>query len=133
MHWYQEHKSNLTVGQRAADAIRNGMGSWLFVSVSMVFLAVWILTQGDGVDPKPYILLNLVLSCLAALQGSILLIAAKRQDEIAAALAQHDYEVNLDSKEMIKDLQKAFVRMDNKLDALLSTSGRENRKPGARL
>jgi uncharacterized membrane protein len=55
-------------------------------------------------DPYPYILLNLFLSMLAGLQGAILLIAAKRQDAIAAALAQHDYETNLAAKKEIEEL-----------------------------
>jgi uncharacterized membrane protein len=55
-------------------------------------------------DPYPYILLNLFLSMLAGLQGAILLIAAKRQDAIAAALAQHDYETNLAAKREIEEL-----------------------------
>ncbi|MFP3700991.1 DUF1003 domain-containing protein, partial [Burkholderia sp. SIMBA_013] len=53
-------------------------------------------------DPYPYILLNLLLSMLAGLQGAILLIAAKRQDAIAAAMAQHDYDTNLRAKEEIE-------------------------------
>jgi uncharacterized membrane protein len=70
-------KAHLRFGDRAADVIRNGMGSWAFV------LAAWIWFNGtDGFDPFPFILLNLVLSCVAALQGAILLIAAKREDRL---------------------------------------------------
>lgn len=64
----------LTFGERAADRLRNGMGSWGFVISAMVFLAGWMLgNRNVGFDRYPFILLNLVLSCLAAMQGAILL------------------------------------------------------------
>jgi uncharacterized membrane protein len=76
------------VGERAADRLRNGMGSWTFVLGSLVFLAGWMAgNRGAGFDPYPFILLNLVLSCVAALPGAILLIAARRADQISADLA----------------------------------------------
>lgn len=98
--------SQLTRGERAADALRNGMGSWAFVLVSLVFLAGWMVGNRDtGFDPYPFILLNLVLSCVAALQGAILLIAAKRADQITGDLAAHDYATNLESDELIKEVR----------------------------
>jgi uncharacterized membrane protein len=88
-------KGELTLGERAADALRNGMGSWAFVFCALIFLAIWMLYNRDtGFDAYPFILLNLVLSCLAALQGAILLIAAKRADQIASQLALHDFETD---------------------------------------
>ena len=61
------------------------MGSWAFVLIALAFLAGWMAANGkDGFDPYPFILLNLILSCLAALQGAILLIAAKRADSLSA-------------------------------------------------
>lgn len=93
----------LTPGQRAADTMRNGLGSWAFVFAAFGFLAVWMgFNRNVGFDKYPFILLNLVLSCLAAMQGAILLIAAKRQDQIASELALHDYETNLEADEIIK-------------------------------
>lgn len=75
-------------GERWADRLRNGMGSWGFVISALVFLAGWMLgNRNVGFDPYPFILLNLVLSCLAAMQGAILLIAAKREDQISSELA----------------------------------------------
>jgi uncharacterized membrane protein len=92
----------LTLGERAADRLRNGMGSWAFVFVSIVFLAGWTLGNGrHGFDPYPFILLNLLLSCVAALQGAILLIAAKREDQISSELAVHDYQTNLEASEIV--------------------------------
>lgn len=92
----------LTLGERAADKLRNGMGSWGFVFAALAFLAGWMLTGGASIDPMPFILLNLMLSCLAALQGAILLIAAKRSDQISSELAQHDFEVNQEALTQIQ-------------------------------
>ena len=65
----------LTLGERAADKLRNGMGSWGFVFGALVFLAGWMTgNRNIGFDKYPFILLNLILSCLAAMQGAILLI-----------------------------------------------------------
>ena len=89
----------LTLGERAADRMRNSMGSWVFVFSALVFLGLWMgFNRGSGFDKYPFILLNLVLSCLAALQGAILLIAAKRSDQISAELAQHDYDTDTKAK-----------------------------------
>src|SRR5919108_2474821 len=93
----------LTLGERAADRLRNGMGSWVFVFGALIFLAGWMLgNRNVGFDPYPFILLNLVLSCLAAMQGAILLIAAKRTDQISSELAVHDYETNVEADRIVK-------------------------------
>ena len=100
----------LTVGERAADYMRNGMGSWAFVFGALLVLAVWItfnvIVVGAGhqaFDAYPFILLNLCLSCLAAMQGAILLIAAKRADQVSSELAAHDYEVNCRAEMLIEE------------------------------
>ncbi|WP_246142374.1 DUF1003 domain-containing protein [Lacisediminihabitans profunda] len=126
--WHADHKSHLTRGERAADLMRNGMGSWAFVGGFVAFMIVWAIinTVTKGWDPYPFILLNLFLSMLAGLQGAILLIAAKRQDAIAAALSKHDYNTNVAAKKdieavleinkrqllMIADLQEILGRLD---------------------
>ncbi len=111
--WHQRHRETLTLGQRAADAMRNGMGSWTFVGAALLFLVAWIGSNGLGTDLFPWILLNLLLSCVAALQGAVLLIAAKRADQVAAVLAHNDAEVNLSSEERIEDLQIRIARLEN--------------------
>ena len=108
--------------------MRNGMGSWGFVGGFVLFMLLWAIatTATLGWDPYPFILLNLFLSMLAGLQGAILLIAAKRQDAIAAVLAQHDFDTNIAAKadieallainrnqlEMIADLHQLLCRGD---------------------
>lgn len=102
----------LTLGERAADTMRNSMGSWAFVGGFIVAMALWAIVNSvfylggshgkHGFDPYPYILLNLFLSMVAGLQGAILLIAAKRSDQIASQLAEHDYATD----------QQAFARIE---------------------
>ena len=106
--WHANATSNLTRGERAADRLRNGMGSWTFVGSFVAVMAVWAVLNSVAFtwDPYPFILLNLFLSMLAGLQGAILLIAAKRQDMIAAALSQHDLETNIAAKREIEELME---------------------------
>ena len=117
-------ESELTFGERAADRMRNGMGSWAFVICALCFLAAWMVGNRDsGFDPYPFILLNLVLSCLAAMQGAILLIAARRSDQISAELAQHDYQTNLDAAGEIRELHAGVRAILDRLDRLEVTLG----------
>jgi uncharacterized membrane protein len=105
--WHEAAAEELTLGDRAADALRKVMGSWGFVGFFLLVMAVWWVlntVSGAAWDPYPFILLNLFLSMLAGLQGAILLIAAKRQDAIAAALAQHDFNTNVAAKVDIEAL-----------------------------
>ena len=104
--WHRAHKQTLSRGDRAADTVRNGMGSWAFVFSFVAVMCIWVLANVlDGFhhwDKYPFILLNLFLSMLAALQGSILLIAARRADGISAAMAEHDYQTNLEAKKRLR-------------------------------
>ena len=105
--------AQLTRGERSADRMRNGMGSWAFVFAALVFLAVWMAANKTLLhfDPYPFILLNLVLSCVAALQGAILLIAAKRSDQVSSELAEHDFEQDTQSREMLDVLTREFSEL----------------------
>jgi uncharacterized membrane protein len=120
--WHREHKNSLSNGDRAADKLRNGMGSWTFVISAIVFMAGWaLLNSVPGFrhwDKHPFILLNLFLSMLAALQGAILLIAAKRADAISAAMAEHDYQTNVQAKKEVEeliDLNRKQIRLTEEL------------------
>ncbi len=112
----------LTRGERAADALRKGMGSWGFVFGALLFLAGWMLgNRNVGFDPYPFILLNLILSCLAAMQGAILLISAKRQDQISSELALHDYETNVEADEIVKTIHAMTAEVHEKVCGPTST------------
>jgi len=120
LNWHEKHHETLTVGQRAADRLRNGMGSWTFIAIFVGFMCLWALVNVTAMawDPYPFILLNLFLSMLAGLQGAILLIAAKRQDAISAALAQHDFDTNLAAKVEIEELMAINKRQLEMLEDL---------------
>lgn len=127
--WHKKVKDNLTPGQRAADRMRNGMGSWAFVFLFLLFMAVWAYLNTHAGwhhwDKYPFILLNLFLSMLAGLQGAILLIAAKRQDAIAGAMAQHDYETNVRAKneiELLMTINQEQLEIIKELRTLLKKS-----------
>lgn len=81
----------LTAGERAADRLKRGFGTWTALFGVGATIAVWMLAQATPLrwDPRPYILLNLVLSCIAAVQGIVLQISANRGDRISAEVAMH--------------------------------------------
>ena len=90
-------------GERAADGLSKWAGSWTFIILFFVFLGVWMVTSGvfvlkyvggTLVDPYPFILLNLVLSCLAAIQAPVILMSQNRQSQKDRAKAEYDYLVN---------------------------------------
>jgi len=129
--WHAEATQRLTRGERAADVLRNGMGSWAFVGTFLAGMTVWaVLNSGSNAwDPYPFILLNLFLSMLAGLQGAILLIASRRQDSIAAALAQHDFDTNLAAAadiEALLAINRQQVLMMERMTALINARS-ENR------
>ena len=115
----------LSMGERAADKVRNGMGSWPFVFGFLTFMAVWAIANSvfyvfgnhgkHGFDPYPYILLNLMLSMVAGLQGAILLIAAKRADQIASELAMHTF----DNTNAIQNLLQQNTDLTQRVDDLI--------------
>ena len=106
-------KEQLSFGQRSADVLRNAMGSWPFVFGALAFLAVWMYFNSDAAfDPFPFILLNLILSCVAALQGAILLIAAKREDQINSDLAIHTYQIDQENLALTKQVHELSLRIE---------------------
>lgn len=118
--WHRRHKESLTFGERAADVLRNGMGSWGFVGGFIGFMIVWALVNTFGphrFDPFPFILLNLFLSMLAGLQGAILLIAAKRQDAIAAAMAANDLDTDKKTLQQIGALTALVEQLKAQLES----------------
>jgi uncharacterized membrane protein len=108
---YEEYERTLTFGERIADKVAEFGGSWTFVSLFFIFIAFWmgvnsyiLLTR--SFDPYPYILLNLVLSCLAAIQAPIIMMSQNRQEERDRLRSQHDYQVNLKAELEIRHLHE---------------------------
>ena len=97
-----------TLGQRAADAIAKFAGSWAFIfsftGVLLLWMVVNTILAADAFDPFPFILLNLVLSCVAAIQAPLIMMSQNRQEEKDCRRAENDYKVNLKTEIMIEDL-----------------------------
>ena len=103
-----EEKAKDTLGQRAADAIAKFAGSWAFIFSFTGGLVLWMvintLLAARAFDPYPFILLNLVLSCIAAIQAPLIMMSQNRQEEKDRRRADNDYKVNLKTEIMIEDL-----------------------------
>lgn len=113
-----EFEQDWTLGERLADTIASFGGSWRFLIIFGLFLVLWIAMNSlvllwRPVDPYPFILLNLVLSCLAAIQAPIIMMSQNRQEAKDRIRAQHDYQVNLKAELEIRQLHE-------KVDHLLS-------------
>ena len=101
----------LTFGQKIADRVATFGGSWRFIISFGFFLALWIVTNvmvfvNRGFDPYPFILLNLILSCIAALQAPVIMMSQNRQEEKDRERAQKDYMINLKSELEIRMLHE---------------------------
>ncbi|HWJ02686.1 MAG TPA: DUF1003 domain-containing protein [Verrucomicrobiae bacterium] len=113
-----EFDKDLTLGQRIADRVAEFGGSWRFIITFIAVMMIWISVNTIGLwqkpfDPYPYILLNLVLSCLAAVQAPIIMMSQNRQEEKDRLHAEHDYRVNLKAELEIRQLTE-------KIDLLIS-------------
>ena len=105
------HKGNkLTLGQRYADLLTKYAGSWGFIIGLLSLLFIWMVVNVivliEGWDPYPFILLNLILSCLAALQAPIILMSQNRQIEGDRQKSEYDYAVNRKAEREIEGMQK---------------------------
>ena len=112
-----EIEAKLTTGQKMADKIAEFGGSWTFIIIFFSFLAIWMainvwLLATKAFDPYPFILLNLILSCLAAIQAPIIMMSQNRQEQKDRLRAEHDYKVNLKAELEIKLLS---AKMDHLL------------------
>ena len=100
-------KNNLKFSDKVADAITNIAGSWYFIIGFSLFLIIWILLNvylWDNVDPYPFILLNLLLSCIAALQAPIIMMSQNRQAKKDSLRNQNDYRIDLKSELILEQL-----------------------------
>ena len=113
----EEEEDNRSIGQVVADKVAAFGGSWTFIIAFFIFIALWIgsnvfILLNKGFDPYPFILLNLILSCIAALQAPVIMMSQNRQEEKDRERAKKDYMINLKSELEIRML-------DEKLDHLI--------------
>lgn len=106
-----EKDEKLTLGQKLADKIASFGGSWTFILSFFTFILIWILINiwflsQHAFDPYPFILLNLILSCLASLQAPIIMMSQNRQEEKDRIRGEHDYQINLKAELEIKLLSE---------------------------
>lgn len=107
----EDEKQDLTFGQKLADKVADFGGSWTFIIIFMSFLFFWILLNvfwfaNKGFDPYPFILLNLILSCIAAIQAPVIMMSQNRQEEKDRERAKKDYMINLKSELEIRVLHE---------------------------
>jgi uncharacterized membrane protein len=126
--WHNAHDEKLSFGDRVADKVAAGMGSWAFIISMTVFIAVWIAINIVGVfehwDPFPFILLNLVFSAQATYAAPLIMMAQNRQSDRDREQAQQDYECNVAAKAEIEDLIVRLGTMeDKKIDKLIEWVG----------
>lgn len=122
--WHQRHTEGLTAGQKIADKLASGMGSWAFIIVQSVFVIFWIALNLVGYinrwDPYPFILLNLLFSTQAAYAAPIIMMSQNRQNERDRMHAEEDLNTNLAAKKEIEELQKTLSRIESeKLDKII--------------
>ena len=126
-------KDKYTLGQRAADKIAKFAGSWAFIfsftGVLILWMAVNTVLATKAFDPYPFILLNLVLSCVAAIQAPLIMMSQNRQEEKDRHRAENDYKVNLKTEIMIEDIfdkVTAILKKQSEMEKQLGNMQREN-------
>ncbi len=120
--YHVESKSSLTLGQKAADKLANFAGSWTFIIIFFLILIVWIAVNSymlsKPFDIYPFILLNLILSCLAAIQAPVIMMSQNRQEEKDRIRSKNDYKINLKAEIIIEDIHRKLDEINKKLEAL---------------
>ena len=129
----QNEKGKSTLGQRAADTIAQFAGSWAFIFSFTGVLILWMIVNAvlaaKAFDPYPFILLNLVLSCVAAIQAPLIMMSQNRQEEKDRRRAENDYKVNLKTEIMIEDLYdkvNAILAKQSAMEKQLRGLGEKN-------
>ena len=124
--WHDMHTDSLAFGQRLADTVANGMGSWRFIIWQTIIVALWmilnvVLIATNRWDPYPFILLNLVFSTQAAYAAPIIMMAQNRQSERDREQANNDYRTNIEAKQEIEELMERLNVIEiEKLDKIIS-------------
>ena len=129
----EKEKEKYTLGQRAADTIAKFAGSWAFIFSFTGGLILWMVINtilaSKAFDAYPFILLNLVLSCVAAIQAPLIMMSQNRQEEKDRRRAENDYKVNLKTEIMIEDLHdkvNAILIRQSQIEKLLSEQKEKN-------
>ncbi len=122
--WHDEHTESLSFGDKIADAVANGMGSWKFIIWQSIFVVLWMIMNVVGFvyhwDVYPFILLNLIFSTQAAYAAPIIMMAQNRQNDRDRIQAKQDYQTNLDAKSEIEALQIQLNNIETeKLDKII--------------
>ena len=122
--WHDEHTESYGFGQRLADSVANGMGSWKFIIIQSILVVLWMGLNLVGFmyhwDTYPFILLNLLFTTQAAYAAPIIMMAQNRQNERDRIQAQQDYKTNIEAKEEIEFLTTRLNSIElEKLDKII--------------
>ena len=123
--WHSQHSESLSFGSRLADSVASNMGSWRFIIIQTVIVAIWMILNIIGFishwDEYPFILLNLLFSTQAAYAAPIIMMAQNRQNQRDRIHAEEDYQTNIDAKKEIEDLAKKLNSIEvDKLDKIMA-------------
>ncbi len=134
--WHAKHEDSLPIGDRLADSIASGMGSWTFIIIQTVLVVLWMTLNLVGFfyhwDVYPFILLNLLFSTQAAYAAPVIMMSQNRQNERDRVHAHADYQTNLDAKLEIEELQKSLNIMEiEKLDKIIKMMEELKREIGS--
>jgi len=131
MNWHKLHEESLSFGQKLADSVAAGMGSWRFIIIQSIIVIVWmslnVVSWCYHWDIYPFILLNLLFSTQAAYAAPIIMMAQNRAAERDRANAEADYQVNLNNK---KEIEHIIIRLNaielDKLNKLIEVMNKLN-------
>ena len=128
-----EKTEKVSFGQKAADAVARFAGSWAFIFSFVAIMIIWmilnVILAANAFDAYPFILLNLVLSCIAAIQAPLIMMSQNRQEEKDRRRAENDYKVNLKTEIMIEDLYdkvNAILAKQSELEKLLRAESKKD-------
>ena len=124
-------ENNLTFGEKIADKISSIVGSWLFIFIFLTFLAFWIILnvivlKDKQIDPYPFILLNLALSCISAIQAPIIMMSQNREAKKDSLRNQNDYKIDLKSELILEDLHDKIVLLLKNQKKILEIYEKDN-------
>ena len=131
---FPKKRHKLTLGQKAADALAEWAGSWTFIFLFLLFLALWMFINGyflikyyqKAFDPYPFILLNLLLSCLAAIQAPVILMSQNRAAQRDRLKAEYDYRINKKAEIEIREIKEQLNKeIKTQLDRIEKKLGKK--------